>query len=518
VDGRELFELGVHERPEEAAIFYFEQEIGFRVAAERAWGLAERLRGELGLQPGDRLALMAQNDPAVPIAVHAAWHCGLIVTTINPMSRERETRNQLLDAGARAVICLEELHPTLAGALAGTAVEHVVTVAGPEGTGTPAGAIDFEALAAPGERPEPAALQEADPAFLAYTSGTTGPPKGAIVTHAAVVHNAQVMSDWWGLGEGDVTVALAPLFHITGLVCHLASARASRTPLLLMHRFEPAECLRQIERRRGSFSIGPLTAYIAMLECPSFGERDISSLTKVASGGAPVYPAVVERWRERTGAYMHNTYGLTETAAPSHMVPAGQRAPVDAASGALSIGISIPDTESKVMSLEGGEEVADGEVGQILTRGAAVFPGYWGRRQESAEALHDGWLETGDVGKRDAEGWFYLVDRIKDMIVASGYKIWPRDVEDVLFRHPAVQEAAVVGVPDSYRGETVLAYVVLRQGAEAGAAELIEHCRTEMAVFKAPREVRFVAELPKTTSGKTLRRNLREDAVSDSQA
>jgi long-chain acyl-CoA synthetase len=512
VTGADLFERGVRERPDDPAIFYFEQEVSFGAAAESAWGLAAALR-ELGLGPGERIALMLQNDPETAIAIHAAWHLGLIVTTINPMSRERETRQQLLDSGTRAAVCLADLHPVLAAAAQGTAVEHVVAVAGPEGAVIPPGALDFAQLAAPGARPDPVAVAPDSPAFLAYTSGTTGTPKGAIVTHAAVLHNAEVMTAWWGLGEGDVTVAVAPLFHITGLICHLATARASCTPLLLMHRFEPGECLSQIERRRGSFAIGPLTAYIAMLESPEFGRRDISSLTKVASGGAPVYPAVVERWEQLTGAYIHNTYGLTESAAPSHMVPREGRAPVDAASGALSIGVTIPDTESKVMSLEGEREAEDGEIGQIVTRGAAVFPGYWGRPEESAVALREGWLQTGDVGKRDAEGWFYLVDRIKDMIIASGYKVWPRDVEDVLFRHPEVQEAAVVGVPDEYRGETVLAYVVLREGAAAGAEQLIAHCREQMAVYKAPREVRFVAELPKTTSGKTLRRALREGAV-----
>lgn len=514
MNGTDLFERGVRERPDDPAILYFEQEISFGAAAERAWGLAAAL-GELGLRPSDRLAVMLQNDPETAIAIHAAWHLGLIVTTLNPMSREREARNQLLDSGARAVVCLAELHPVATAAAEGTAVEHVIAVAGPGGAAIPPGALEFDRLASAGQRTEPAALPPDSPAFLAYTSGTIGTPKGAIVTHAAVVHNAEAMTEWWGLGEGDVTVALAPLFHITGLICHLATARASRTPLLLLHRFEPDECLRQVERRRGTFAIGPLTAYIAMLESPEFGRRDISSLSKVASGGAPVYPAVVERWERLTGAYIHNTYGLTESAAPSHMVPRERRAPIDAASGALSIGVTIPDTESKVMSLEGEREAEVGEVGQIVTRGAAVFPGYWERPEETAVALREGWLQTGDVGKRDADGWFYLVDRIKDMIVASGYKIWPRDVEEVLFRHPDVQEAAVVGVPDPYRGETVLAYVVLRDGGGASAEQLIVHCREQMAVYKAPREVRFVAELPKTSSGKTLRRALREGTLSN---
>jgi long-chain acyl-CoA synthetase len=281
-----------------------------------------------------------------------------------------------------------------------------------------------------------------------------------------------------------------------------------------MHRFEPGEFLRLVERWRGTYVIGPLTAFISLLEHPDFGARDIASLTKVASGGAPVFPAVVERWEDLTGNYVHNTYGLTESAAPSHLVRRGERAPVDPESGALSIGRPIEDMESKIVLVEEGAaseevEAAPGELGEIVTRGPAVTPGYWGRPEETAHAIRDGWLHTGDVGRRDADGWFYIVDRIKDMIVVSGYKVWPRDVEDALYTHPAVQEAAVVGEADDYRGETVAAHVVLRPGADATVDELIAHCRDRLAVYKAPHVVHLVAELPKTASGKILRRELR---------
>ncbi len=246
---------------------------------------------------------MLQNVPQVAIAVHATWHCGGIVTTVNPMYKERELRHQLADSGARIVVCLESLFGVVEAAREGTAVEHVVTVseldmldtvpaalAGHERIACP-GAIAFEDLVSAGRaRSRRAEVAPGSPAFLTYTSGTTGVPKGAINTHEAIVHNAEVMTRWWSLGPGDVTVAMAPLFHITGLVCHLATARASMTPLLLLHRFEAGEILRLIERWRGTYIIGPLTAFVAMLEHPSFAERDLSSLTKVASGGAPVYP------------------------------------------------------------------------------------------------------------------------------------------------------------------------------------------------------------------------------------
>jgi long-chain acyl-CoA synthetase len=549
--GGELFERGVAARPDDPALLYFDTPMSFGAAARRAWALAGALR-ELGLAPGDRVALMLQNGPATVIAVHAAWHLGCVVTTINPMSKWREVRHQLSDSGARIVICLESLHATVARAIPETAVEHVITASelawldavppaleGARHIPCP-GALDLERLCACDAEPDPAPVDPSSPALLAYTSGTTGAPKGAIVTHAAIVHNAEAMRDWGALGAGDVTIAMAPLFHITGLVCHLATARASATPLLLMHRFDPGEFLRLVERWRGTYVIGPLTAFISLLEHPDFGAHDLSSLTKVASGGAPVYPAIADRWESLTGNYVHNTYGMTETAAPSHMVPRGERAPVDPESGALSIGRPIADTDSKIVllpdaeaeapSADGGAstgdsvgttngsgpaevEAAPGELGEIVTRGPAVTPGYWGRPEETAKAIHDGWLHSGDVGKRDADGWFYIVDRIKDMIVVSGYKVWPRDVEDALIAHPAVREVAVVGEPDPYRGETVAAHVVLRAGAEeTDTDELIAHCRERLAVYKAPHVVHLVAELPKTASGKTLRRELRRDA------
>jgi long-chain acyl-CoA synthetase len=537
MNGNELFERAVAARPDEPGLLYFDTPMSFRDAAERAWALAAALR-ELGLRPGDRLALMLQNGPATVISIHAAWHAGCVATAINPMSKPAEVRHQLADSGARVVICLESLHPVVAEASAGNAVEQVITVSelawldsmppaliGSRRRSCP-GALDLETLCAEPAEPRPAAVEIDSPALLAYTSGTTGTPKGAIVTHRAVIHNGEAMTAWGDLGGGDVTIAMAPLFHITGLVCHLATSRASTTPLLLMHRFEPGEFLRLVERWRGTYVIGPLTAFIALLEHPDFSRRDISSLTKVASGGAPVFPAVVERWESLTGNYLHNTYGLTESAAPSHLVARGERAPVDPESGALSIGRPITDTESKIVLVAEDEgagaagkdersagtaevEAAPGELGEIVTRGPAVTPGYWGRPEETAHAIRDGWLHTGDVGRRDADGWFYIVDRIKDMIVVSGYKVWPRDVEDALYAHPAVQEAAVVGEPDDYRGETVAAHVVLRPGADATAEELIAHCRERLAVYKAPHVIHLVDELPKTASGKVLRRELR---------
>jgi long-chain acyl-CoA synthetase len=443
------------------------------------------------------------------------------------MNKRRELEYQFVDAGVRIAICLESLYQIVESVRDTTPLEHVVVVseldfldavpdvlAGHERPRCPHALALMDMLERhAGVRVTPAEPAPSEPALLSYTSGTTGPPKGAIGTHRSIVHNAEVMTRWYELGPEDVTVALAPLFHITGLVCHMATARTSATPLLLSYRFDPGEVLRLIERWRGTYIIGPLTAFIAILEHPDFGTRDLSSLTKVASGGAPVYPAVVERWERATGVYLHNTYGLTETSAPSHLVPAGARSRVDEQSGALSVGVPIPNTLSRIVDIDSGVELPAGEIGEIVSCGPGVTPGYWGRPDETASALRDGWLHTGDVGKRDEDGWFYIVDRIKDMINVSGYKIWPRDVEDVLYQHPAVLEASVVGVPDDYQGERVRAYVALRAGATATPDELIAHCRALLAVYKAPREVVLVEEIPKTLTGKALRRELRERFV-----
>lgn len=463
-------------------------------ACARAHAFARALQDELGLQPGDRVAVMLQNVPELVLAIHAVWLAGGIVTTVNPMNKERELRHQLGDAGVRVVVCAEEYAEVVGHGTEGTPVAHVVTV--------PGAYAALEAAHAGARVPAPATAP-GDPALLTYTSGTTGLPKGVINTHGGLLHNARAMTAWGALGPGDVTVALAPIFHITGLVCHLATAAFSLTPLLLAGRFEAGAMLAAIERHGGTYAIGPLTAYIAMLEHPDFPRRETASLSKLASGGAPVYPAVVQRWEAATGVYIHNAYGLTETTAPTHIVPRGRRAPVDPGSGALSVGLPLPGTEARL---------ARG-AGEILERGPTVTPGYWQRPQETAAALEDGWLHTGDVGVLDAEGWLYLVDRLKDMIIVSGYKVWPREVEAALMRHPAVLEASVVGAPDPYRGETVVAFVAPRPGATVDAGELLAHAREQLAVYKAPRRIELVDEIPKTLSGKALRRELRERAA-----
>jgi long-chain acyl-CoA synthetase len=277
--------------------------------------------------------------------------------------------------------------------------------------------------------------------------------------------------------------------------------------LVLSYRFDAEAALELIERHGVTFTTGAITAFIAMMNAES--ERDTSTLRTIVSGGAPIPPSTVEAFEKRFGVYIHNIYGLTETTSPSHCVPIGTRAPVDPASGALSVGVPVYGTVVRVVD-EQGDELPAGEVGELVTSGPQVVPGYWGKPDESRRAIPAGRLHTGDIGFMDPDGWFYVVDRKKDQINAAGFKVWPREVEDVLYEHPAVREAAVVGVPDDYRGETVKAFVSLRPGESADADDLIGFCRERMAAYKYPRLVEFVDELPKTASGKVLRRVLRD--------
>jgi long-chain acyl-CoA synthetase len=332
-------------------------------------------------------------------------------------------------------------------------------------------------------------------------------------THGNIAFNARVYKVMQRIDDKDVVLGVAPLFHVTGEVAHLATAALAGIPVVLYYRFDPGETLRLIERWKVTVTVASITVYIALMNHPDIKKRDLSRFVKAYSGGAPVSEAVVAQFEALTGLYLYNVYGMTETNSPSHIVPWGLRAPVDPESGALSVGVPVQNCVIKIVDLEeGSRELPLGEVGEIADFGPIVVPGYWQKPDETGHAIREGWLYTGDVGKMDQDGWFYVVDRKKDMIVASGYKVWPRDVEDVIYQHPAVRETAVVGEPDPYRGETVKAFVAIKEGMEETVTpeEIISFCKERMAAYKYPRQVEFVSEIPKTLTGKFLRRSLRE--------
>ncbi|MGH3341856.1 MAG: class I adenylate-forming enzyme family protein, partial [Carbonactinosporaceae bacterium] len=475
---------------------------------------------ERGVGAGDRVALYLQNVPQFVVAMLAAWKLGAVAVSVNPMLKQRELRYVLDDSGAKALISLRELWHEVAGDVVGaTAVSVVVTTSALDYLDPPApallettrnaeapGTADFITLVRDhaGRRPDSPAVVAGDIAMLTYTSGTTGDPKGAMSTHGNVKFNAAAYREWMSLTPDDVVLAGAPLFHITGLIGHIAVALLVPMPMVLSYRFDPATVNGMVERYRCTFTVMAITAFTAMMNDPSMRGRNLSSLRKCYSGGAPIAPGIVERFERETGCYIHNIYGLTETNSPSHAVPLGRRAPVDPTSGALSIGVPLFNNAARIVDANGAD-VPPGEVGEIAIRGPEVVPGYWNRPEATAHALPGGELRTGDVGFMDGDGWFYVVDRKKDMIIASGYKVWPREVESILYQHPAVREAAVVGIPDEYRGETVKAFVSFRPGETATEAELIAFCKERMSAYKYPRQVEMLDEIPKTVTGKLLR-------------
>ena len=521
----DVFDASVRTGADDPFLIYFDGVLTFGDVDKAADVLAAALIAE-GFAAGDRLALYVQNNPGYVIGLVAAWKAGGIAVAINPMNQQRELRYMLADSGAVALLTLDDLYLSVAKpviAEGGSSIRTVITCspldfqtrdderlfAGVSRSAVP-GTVDLaEVIAAyEGSAPPVPTLSPDDTAVLTYTSGTTGEPKGAMNTHRNLAFNAQVYRDWTGLGAGEPILGIGPLFHITGLVGHIMFAMIAHTSLILMHRFAPDVAVDPIGEYRRVFRGAAIPAYNALSAAPGATPADFESLRILYSGGAPISPAIGDRMEKVFGAYIHNIYGMTETSSPSHGVPFGVRAPVDEDSGALSVGVPVFNTVVRVVA-EDGNDVPVGEVGEFVTSGPQVVPGYWNKPDKTAESMPDGAIMTGDVGFMDADGWFYIVDRKKDMINASGYKVWPREVEDVIYTHPAVRECAVIGVPDEYRGETVKAYVSLNEGASVTEKELVGFCKQQMAAYKYPRQVVIVEELPKTVTGKILRRTLR---------
>jgi long-chain acyl-CoA synthetase len=487
-----------------------------------------------GFAPGERVALYLQNVPQFLVAMLGTWKAGGVAVAVNPMNKERELELILADSGASVLVGLEDLYAGVAVRVVGrTQVRQVITTSALEyqfrGDDRVLGGltrvradetVDLVTLIDQfrGQRPPDPGLGPDDVAFLTYTSGTTGPPKGAMTTHRNIVFNAQTYRDWIGITGADVILGVAPLFHITGSIGHVALSLLTGATLVLTYRFDPAVALETIRAERVTFTVGSITVFIALMNAPGADRSALTTLTKIYSGGAPIPPSTVTAFEDLFGQYIHNIYGLTETTSPSHATPLQARAPVDPASGALSVGVPVYNTVVRVIG-EDGQDLPPGEIGELVTEGPQIVAGYWNKPEETARALPGGALHTGDVGYMDADGWFYIVDRKKDQINVAGYKVWPREVEDVLYEHDAVREAAVVGVPDAYRGETVKAYVSLKPDAGAPPDklpdELIAHCKERLAAYKYPRQLEILPELPKTLTGKILRRELRDQAGPD---
>jgi long-chain acyl-CoA synthetase len=521
----DMFRATAARQRDRALVHYFDRSISASQVDAMSDSLAVALQ-QRGTEPGDRIAVYLQNIPQVVIAVLAAWKCGAAVVPCNPMWRERELTTILGDSGARVLICQDDLYREVArAALPSTSVHHTITTSAldflNDETAPPrllAGSareprsdtVDLVEVIAQhaGQTPNAVEIAWHDTAFMVYTSGTTGEPKAALNTHRNVVFATTVYERWIGLASEDTILGLAPLFHVTGLIGHVTLSMLTGSPLVLFYRFDAEEACRLIELHRATFTVSSVTAFIALLNSHTMARFDLTSLTKVYTGGAPTPPGVLADWHHRTGTRIQPMYGLTEATSPTHMTPHGVVPPIDPRTGVMSIGVPVFNTDVRVVT-DRGTEAAPGEIGELVIAGPQIVPRYWRRPTETAASLRNRELRTGDVGFMDEAGWFYLVDRAKDMIIASGFKVWPREVEEVLYLHPAVREAAVVGIPDSYRGETIKAVVSLKPGQVATTDEIKQFARAQLAAYKYPRVVEIVDELPKTTSGKIMRRLLK---------
>ncbi len=526
---QQLLEAAAQTYPENIATIFFGARMTYREIDDEANRLAHALQ-DGGLQPGDRVAIVLPNCPQFVIGYYAVLKAGGVVVPTNPTYTPREFQQQFADAGVRTVITLNRFVPAIRQIQPETAITALIVTRVEdylptllsylypikerrEGTAVPVapgpGTYDFCTLIRTSSPAyTPAGRAPADLALLQYTGGTTGTAKAAMLTHRNLVANTVQVRSW--LPDADLTgrevfLAVTPFFHVYGMTVVMNFALATAAPLVLLPRFVLHDVLHAIPRYKPTTFGGVPTMYIAINNAPDVQKYNLSSIRACISGADALPVEVAQQFEQLTGGRLREGYGLTEASPVTHCNPIFGRPKPG------SIGLPFPSVEAKIVDLEDGHELPRGAIGEIAVRGPQVMAGYWHRPDETALVLRDGWLYTGDVGHVDEDGYFYVVDRKKDIIIAAGFNIYPREVEEVLYAHPQVREAVVAGVPDAYRGETVKAYVVLKEGQQVTVEDLMAFCRQHLAGFKTPRQVEFRESLPKSLIGKHLRRVLVEE-------
>lgn len=529
----DLLARSVELYPDRPAICFYGRRIGYREVDRLANQLAQGLLA-LGLRKGGVVGLMLPNLPQSVIGYFGSFRAGAIVTPINPLYVESEIERQVEDAGCEILLALDQFFPRIHPLLGRTCLKHVVLTGVSEYLPFLKRLLyPFRAPARPrteavkpgprvhrlnrflrGPRDNPGvAVSPDDPALLQYTGGTTGIPKGVELTHRNLICNTWQCRQWMpSLREGmEVFLGVLPFFHVYGLsACQNLAVSVAGT-LALLPRFQVSEVLSTIARERVTVFPGIPAMFAAINNHQDLKRHDLRSLRVCISGAGPLLPSIQDQFEALTGARLVEGYGLTEAGPVTHINPLGGGA---GTRRQRSIGVPLPDTEAKIVDMEKGDrELPVGEVGELVVRGPQVMRGYWKREEETRAVLRDGWLYTGDLAYMDPSGYFYLAGRKKEMIKSGGENVYPREVEEVIMRHPKVKEAAVVGLPQDLRGELIKAYVVLKEGEQATAAEILEHCRKDLAKFKVPRRVEFRADLPKTLVGKVLKRVLVEEEL-----
>jgi long-chain acyl-CoA synthetase len=479
------------DHPDRAAIRQDDLKLTYAELASAAGQIATLLRDE-GVAAGDRVAVMLPNVAAFPVVAYGVLAAGAVLVPMNPLLKGREVEHYLGDSGASLIFAWEPSAGEAAKGAAATGAR-VITIADADAAAVRSGVEPAT---------EWADKDDGDDAVILYTSGTTGTPKGAQLTHGGMRRNAEITARTLiGTAPGDVVMGCLPLFHVFGLTCGLNAALGSGACLTLLPRFDAAAALRMIARDRVTVFEGVPTMYSALLHHPDRADADMSSLRVCVSGGAAMPVEVLRAFEAEFGCMILEGYGLSETSpVASFNHPDRERKPG-------SIGTPVEGVQMRVVDAS-GDDVPDGEVGEIAIRGHNVMRGYWGQPEATAEAIPDGWFRTGDLAKVDADGYFFIVDRKKEMIIRGGYNVYPREIEEALYEHPAVAEVAVVGIPDDSLGEEVGAAVALKAGHAATPDELREFAKERVAAYKYPRVVWLVDELPKGPTGKILRRSV----------
>lgn len=517
--------------PDKIAVHFMGKDISYEEIYESALKMANYLRA-IGIQKGDRVAIMLPNCPQAVISYYGVLFAGAIVVQTNPLYTERELEYQMKDSGAKAIISLDILYPRISRIMSATELKDVIVTAIKDYLPFPKNILypfiqkkqngivvklshedphhlfTYIMKKAPAQEIRLDLDFENDLALLQYTGGTTGNPKGVMLTHKNLIANATACDAWlYKMKKGEeVILGMLPFFHVYGMTTVLILSVMGGHKMVLIPKFDVESALKAIDKQRPTLFPGAPTMYIGLLNHPQLKRYDLSSIEACISGSAPLPLEIQQRFERETGGRLVEGYGLTESSPVTH---ANFLWGADNIPG--SIGVPWPDTEAKIASMETGEDLATGDIGEIAVKGPQVMQGYWNMPQETEKVLKDGWLFTGDLGYMDEKGYFYVVDRKKDMIIAGGFNIYPREVEEVLYEHPAIQEVVVAGVPDPYRGETVKAYLILKEGATITEKELDDFSRKQLAAYKVPRLFEIREEFPKTAVGKVLRRKLVEE-------
>ncbi|HWI84117.1 long-chain fatty acid--CoA ligase [Ramlibacter sp.] len=531
-------EVSARRYPERAALIFFGRVFTYRELRDSAERIAARLHA-LGVRKGDRVLLDMQNCPQLVIAHFGILRANAVVVPVNPMNRAEELKHYILDPDAKVGITTSDLAPEIARASdqlgAGQGLRHLIVTHFTDAFDPEAADADpvppawhdwlltrhplpalvggecsrWEDALGGNPPPPPLDVGPEDLAVLPYTSGTTGLPKGCMHLHASIMHNAVASAIWGNATVETVSLLVVPMFHITGMVSLMHNAVYTGSTQVVMPRWDRELAGRLISRWQVTAWTNIPTMVIDLMGSPNFDHYDLTSLAYIGGGGAAMPQAVAQRLLDQFDLRYVEGYGLTETAAPSHSNPPD-------APKQQCLGIPFMSCDARVIDPETREEVAVGEQGEIIVHGPMVFAGYWKQPEATAAAFIEfggrKFFRTGDLGRVDADGYFFITDRLKRMINASGFKVWPAEVEALMFRHPAIQEACVIAARDSYRGETVKAVVVLRPAHKGRVSEqdIVDWCREHMAVYKVPRIVQFADALPKSGSGKVMWRALQE--------